>query len=403
MRKVTFITTGQPTTNPRLVKEVEALIQEGYDVKVICCFYQSWAQKFDGKLKAKYPGIFIYCGGNPASNKISYLKTRVRQKMATRLFRLIKIFGIPENAIGRAHHEMLVRAKRIKSDLYIAHNLGALPAAVLAAKYHHAKVGYDAEDIHSGQHSSQSQEYAINKYAEEKYFPGTNYFTAAGSAIAHYYKTLYPYLNPVVVDNVFKKNHAISIRPHINPLKLFWFSQTIGESRGLEDVITALSGFKPGEIELHLLGNLPDGQFKDQLLKLNDNASMKIIIHAPITPDDIPVFASAFDVGLALEPGFNINNERALSNKLFTYLSAGLAIIATDTIAQKDFMTNYSGIGQLYPRADIDFLRKILGTYLRDRKLVETTRITSLSLANDKLNWEVERIKFLNVVESALS
>ncbi|XHR93521.1 hypothetical protein ACFJIV_24875 [Mucilaginibacter sp. UC70_90] len=45
MKNVTFITTGQPTTNPRLVKEAETLHKLGYSVKVICCFYQQWARK----------------------------------------------------------------------------------------------------------------------------------------------------------------------------------------------------------------------------------------------------------------------------------------------------------------------------------------------------------------------
>ncbi|MEB0160940.1 hypothetical protein, partial [Pseudomonas sp. AH2 (2023)] len=74
--------------------------------------------------------------------KASYFKTRIRQKLSTLLFKYTRNFGIPENAISRSHIEALAIAKKIKTDLYIAHNLGALPAAVLAAKRNGAKVGY---------------------------------------------------------------------------------------------------------------------------------------------------------------------------------------------------------------------------------------------------------------------
>ena len=86
MKRVTFITTGQPTTNPRLVKEAECLIELGYQVKVIYCFYQPWAQRFDEELISKYPGVFIYCGGDPVNDKKTYLRTRIRQKFCNILF-----------------------------------------------------------------------------------------------------------------------------------------------------------------------------------------------------------------------------------------------------------------------------------------------------------------------------
>ncbi len=173
MKRVTFITTGQPTTNPRLVKEAEALIAQGYQVKVIFCYYQPWALKFDPAITNKSPGVYMLCGGNPISSKISYYKTRIRQKISKYLCGFTKVGYVYENAVSRAHRESLALARQIDTDIYIAHNLGALPAAVLAAKYNNAKVGYDAEDMHSGFSEPGSADNRINTYIEEKYFPLT--------------------------------------------------------------------------------------------------------------------------------------------------------------------------------------------------------------------------------------
>jgi hypothetical protein len=169
LKAVTFITTGQPATNPRLIKEAETLNSLGYRVKVICCFYHLWAEQFDEEITGKTPGMYIYCGGHPVKQKSAYYKTRLRQKICNMFWRYLKLPCVAENAISRTHAEAVSIAKKIKTDIYIAHNLGALPAAVIAAKYSGAKVGYDAEDMHSAQYKSEADDmYLLNKYLEIK-------------------------------------------------------------------------------------------------------------------------------------------------------------------------------------------------------------------------------------------
>jgi glycosyltransferase involved in cell wall biosynthesis len=370
------------------MKEVSLLYNSGYEIKVLCSYYVEWARSFDEEITAKYPGVFIYRGGDPLANPFKYFMTRVRHKIANKLAGIIKLFGIPENAGARAHAELLRQAKKMKSDLYIAHNLGALPAAVLAAAYHGAKVGYDAEDIHSGQNYAGESAVAVNRYIEETYFPGLCYFTAAGNQIAAYYQQKYTYLSPIVINNVFPTGIGIKKPTPSNPgtiLNLFWFSQTIGPMRGLEDVITALAETAHYDIRLHLLGNLAPGEYYEYLKKQVLLSEGRLLLHAPVAPDRIPAWASGFDVGLALEPGFDINNERALSNKIFTYLQAGLALITSDTLAQKEFMGNYPQTGRLYGRGNIAELK------------------ASWELAATELNWEKEGETFIGLIRRELN
>lgn len=404
MKNVTFITTGQPTTNPRLVKEAETLHKLGYNVKVIYCFYQQWAQKPDEALTGKFPGMYIYCGGDPVEQKAAYIKTRIRQKLSTLLFKYTRRFGVPENAISRTHAEALVITKKIKTDLYIAHNLGALPAAVLAAKYTGAKVGYDAEDMHSGQFTSTHDEsYRLNKYIEEKYFSQVNYFTAASPLIAEYYQREYNYLKQVVVNNVFPKT-ALSIGQNYKgnePLKLFWFSQTIGPERGLEDVIKAMAAVK-GKIQLHLLGSCNEGHKAALLnlageLKLNSD---QLWFHEPIGADEIFSFASRFDIGMATETGVPLNRDICLTNKIFTYIQCGLAMIASDTQAQTLFMDQYPGTGKLYQKSNLQSLMDCISFYLQNPDVLYQTRLQNYQLGQAELNWETESHKFLDLVEN---
>jgi glycosyltransferase involved in cell wall biosynthesis len=404
LKNVTFITTGQPTTNPRLVKEAETLHKLGYSVKVICCFYQQWAQKTDEALTERYPGMYIYCGGDPVEQKAIYIKTRIRQKLSTLLFKYTRRFGVLENAISRTHTEALTIAKKIKTDLYIAHNLGALPAAVLAAKYTGTKVGYDAEDMHSGQFTStHDKSYRLNKYIEEKYFGQVNYFTAASPLIGEYYQREYNYLKPVVVNNVFPKT-ALNIGPNYKanePLKLFWFSQTIGPERGLEDVIKAMATVK-GNIQLHLLGSCNEGHkaaLSNLTAALNLNPD-QLWFHEPIGADEIFNFASRFDIGMATETGVPLNRDICLTNKIFTYIQCGLVMIASDTQAQTLFMEQYPGTGKLYQKNNLQSLTDCISFYLQNPDALYQTRLQNYQLGQTELNWETESHKFLNLVEN---
>ncbi|WP_413666194.1 hypothetical protein ACEN9X_16610 [Mucilaginibacter sp. Mucisp86] len=404
MKNVTFITTGQPTTNPRLVKEAEILHKLGYSVKVIYCFYQQWAQKADKTLTEKYPGMYIYCGGDPVVKKASYFKTRIRQKLSTLLFKYTRNFGIPENAISRSHIEALAIAKKIKTDLYIAHNLGALPAAVLAAKRNGAKVGYDAEDMHSGQFTSTHDEsYRLNKYIEEKYFSRVDYFTAASLLIAQYYKHEYGYLSPVVINNVFPKTTLNIVQNYKanEPLKLFWFSQTIGPERGLEDIIKAMAATK-GNVQLHLLGNCSENN-RLALLNLGDELKLnadQLQFHEPIAADEIFSFASRFDIGMATETGVPLNRDICLTNKIFTYVQCGLAMIASDTQAQKLFMEQYPATGKLYQKHNLQSLTDSISFYIENPDVLYQTRLQNYQLGQTTLNWETESRVFLNLVQN---
>jgi glycosyltransferase involved in cell wall biosynthesis len=400
LKRITLITTGQPTTNPRLVKEAVTLARLGYEVKVICCFYESWAQRFDAEITGKYPGMYVYCGGSPNIRRLTYWLTRVRQKIAFKIFGPTTKFDVAEMAISRTHVETLALAKKIKSDLYIAHNLGALPAAVMAAAHHQAKVGYDAEDMHSGQYRSNTDKsYRLNRYIEEKYFPATDYFTVASPLIGQAYKRLYSYLRPVNIDNVFPRTTVHPKKGRSGPLTLFWFSQTVGADRGLETTLSAMAQLS-SPVELHLLGSCSD-DYKNTLRALASKQGLnnrQLHFHEPIPADELFQFAAQFDIGIASETATTLNRDICLTNKIFVYVQCGLAIITSDTQAQTLFIDTYPSAGRLYHKQDVQSMFAAMDAYARNQNSLDSTKNANYCLGQDKLNWETERRKFLDVI-----
>ena len=402
-KKIVIITSGQPSLNPRMVKEADALCNAGHNVTVLYAYWNDWATKFDKELLSSKKWKAICIGGDAKEKKSTYLLSRIINKAARFVNRITHGKYLAESAIARSSYFLTKAARRHPADLYIGHNLGALPATVKAAKRNNKPCGFDAEDFHRNEMSNDSNDddVVLKTIIESRYILQVDYLTASSPLIADAYKQLFPDISPIVTRNVFERNADVKNINIVNDasIKLFWFSQTIGTNRGLQDVIQALELLHDQPFELHLLGNCSE-ETKSELTK---SSKVNFRFHPPIHPEKLISFSSHFDIGLALEPGFSNNNNFALSNKIFTYLQAGLAIIVSDTAAQKQFLEEYPGVGKIYQKGNAQSLADILLYYHQHCEQLVETRKASLLLADKELNWETEQRIFLDVVEKTLS
>jgi glycosyltransferase involved in cell wall biosynthesis len=403
LKKIVLVSSGQPSLNPRLVKEADALVDAGYMVTVLYAYWNDWGTTFDSELIPAKKWKAIRIGGDPQKNKGTYFFSRIVHKTARVINNMTGGKCFTEAAVARPSYCLSKEVKKHPADLYIAHNLGALPAAVKAARANRKACGFDAEDFHRNEvnDAKNNPDVVLKTRIENKYLPRVDYLTASSAQIAGAYKLLFPGHEPIVIRNVFPKEIEVGGHhsKHDGPVKLLWLSQTIGFNRGLQDAIGALEVLKDRPFELHLLGNCNDA-VKAELMT---ESQIRIRFHAPVPPHSLAKFAAKFDIGLALEPAFSINNDLALSNKIFVYLQAGLCVVASDTTAQKNFMDKYPGIGKIYTKGNTEALSDILQYYDTHRDILWEAQKESLSLARTELNWETEQKKFLAVVERALN
>lgn len=407
--KILLITSGQPSLNPRLVKEADALADAGYHVTVLYQYWNDWGTKMDTSLLKNKHWKAVRVGGQPGD--IIYILTKIVYKIGKILAKYIGLnIGFAELAIGRGSWLLSRKAFRSSADIYIAHNLAALPAAVKAAKKNHAKCGFDAEDFHRNEVSDDAGDFDVmlKTFIEKKYYPAADYITASSAEIASAYKQIFPQLNPVVVLNTFPANKGdhSELNRKEKTLKLLWFSQSVGLSRGIQDVLAAMKILEEEDIEFHILGDLSPNVYHElsrfvQILSFS--RAPGIIYHDPLPSDELTGFAARFDIGLATEPGFSINNNIALSNKLFTYINAGLAVVASDTPAQSNFLKKYPEAGSSYQRQNAASLSEVLKRYINSPHLLSEAKMASRKIGQTELNWENERIKFLNAVKSVLN
>lgn len=405
------MTTGQPSTNPRVVKEADALFQAGYDVHVIGGHWAEWADRFDEDLFKRIGWKFQYVGGFKHSKKWLYTWTRARYKAARILAKSFRnIHWLGERASGRVLPELIRSARSVKADLYIAHYLPALIAAYHAAKAKHAKLGFDAEDFHSGQYSALENLWLrqIHERIERQYIPLCDFVTCSSPLIGEAYASTCHIHLPTTLLNVFPMPQWPAKFRNGGPdnvLRLFWFSQSIAEGRGLEDVLKAMALLRSHAVELHLLGRFLTG-YREKVYKMAEKWGLphkNIIVYEPIQPEKIVNFGSGFDIGLALETGRDKNNAMALSNKIFTYILSGNAVIGTDTEAQRPIINGLGEAGWLYRSGDTARLAEGIARWQENRDLLYRARLKSLQMGTDVYNWDKEKKKLLELVERALS
>ncbi|RZK12487.1 MAG: hypothetical protein EOO46_03015 [Flavobacterium sp.] len=399
LRKVVLITTGQPSTNPRIVKEADALQSAGFDVAVLYCHYINWATDADKNLLNNKTWKHQLIGGSPFQNKALYTLTRIRFRLA----RLVhQYFGnkmlLAERSQARAYDELLKAAKRIKAGWYIGHNLGALSIAVKAAEYNGGNAGFDFEDYHRGE-STEATTQEINRiiYLENKYVPGLNYIIASSPLIANKIAFHFPQQKDKILTllNCFPLSHQPAFKEKKNEdesLQLFWFSQTIGTNRGLEILVDAMIQMNDIGVHLTLAGKC-DSDFKEYLDSHAGSLKNHIHFAGIISPDEIAVYAAKFDVGMALELPTPENRNICLTNKIFTYLLAGNVIVFSETKMQKQFAEEHK-VGDCFSVDDVQGLIDILIKY-KNKKISSPQRKYNYQLAEKVLNWENESKKLI--------
>jgi glycosyltransferase involved in cell wall biosynthesis len=407
-----FVTPGHIASNPRLVKEASAASEAGYDVHIVFCQYLERLISDDEALVDKHSGWSVtrvrYTTGSIATTYTRVL-SGVRQRIARWLFD----YGIRawyRNAHGRVHRELYQASRQIRADLYIAHNLAALPAAAKAAENRKARLGFDAEDYHRGELPSRpeyEEERRLIAHVEEEYIPRCDYVTAASDGIAEAYAEVLDIERPQTILNVFPwSQREVDVPPETlrsevpdGRRSMYWFSQTIGPDRGLEDALHALPHL-PHDVILSLRGKWSPG-YEETFRGRAKNLGVADRIHHLdlVPPNELIPRTAEHDLGLALEhPSVSTNRAICLTNKLFTYLVAGLPFVATDTPGQRPIIDDLPEVTESYQPGQVkEFAAaasKVIGA--------EGVREQALHAARERYCWEVEKIAFLEVVSQTV-
>jgi hypothetical protein len=353
MRKnILFVTTLNLATNPRLFKEARLALDNGFEVEIVCFEFNNWSYHNNQLLKDSLKGAIIHNLPAGRNHFFKWFSSVVSEKLC-RMIQLLIPLPLPllSQAISRRSWLLNNELSKIKSaGIVVGHNPGAFWPAMKFAKEKNCRLGFDVEDYHPGEGRNTLLS-RLNTRLLKRSLPHADYVSYASSMIkmeVEKYVDVNNFIGLTLL-NYFSAAEFCLPKKNDGLLSFIWFSQNISHNRGLELVIPVFEKYAHQAI-LHLYGNLNTVFYREWL---KDRKGIKV--HNPLPQLKLHESLGQYDIGLALEPGKDLNNQLALSNKLLAYMQAGLYVVATKTIAQENFLSEYKDHGQIFEPKELEF------------------------------------------------
>ena len=401
---VLILTASHLCRNPRVVKEATTLGAAGYEVTVMSVSAQKRFRQVDIELLRGLPfqcQVMDYAAGTPRAQAANFV-----QRSATWVSRLLCRTLKIETAQSLGPAGALLRfARSHPADLTIVHT--EIP--IWAAQYlirDGRRVAVDVEDWYSEDllfADRRSRPLRLLRQAENFVLNHAVYASATSESMAAALADAYRCPRPIVLRNTFPLQPRSRLdRPAgAAPPAFIWFSQTIGPGRGLELFLSAWAQtVAPSRV--YLLGDERSGYRQHLLSRLPEARRADVIFVPLVTPDELPFKLAEFDIGLALEPHWPRNRDLTITNKLFQYMNAGLAVVSTDTAGQTEVMRAAPDSGLLVQAHETTHLTRGLDELIGQPGRLRACQAAARAAATAQFCWEREAPRLLAAIDTAL-
>jgi hypothetical protein len=402
--KISIVTNGHVSANPRVWREADALAAAGHDVVAIGVWLDPVEAELDQQMLKSRHWQFIPAAdlrGSSFYSKAYRVWSRVRGKCGRVL---LKNSIHNANALGYAVGSLYDCAFQQRAQLTITHLEPALWVG-LKLKRMGFTVGVDFEDWYS----EASTEISLNVAAvqfyrdlERKMLNCAAHVTATSRSMANALQKAYSPRNITVIYNSTSVIAGGPSSPSDDTLRLLWFSQTLGKDRGLQDIFAALPLLK-GEwsLELRARASLTMRCWVES--QVAPALRSRVRIEPTVPPEELSDVVARHDVGLALEQPYCLNKQLTASNKIFQYLQSGLLVAATDTLGQREVLSEIPQAGLCYSPGDFQTLARILNGWITELPGIRQRKEWIYREANMRFGYQHQSKCLLDSVDRALS
>jgi glycosyltransferase involved in cell wall biosynthesis len=404
--RIHLLIAGHLAMSPRGRREATVLQGAGHDVTVSGIWFDSRLAAIDCELMRREEVRFSPALDLRAETGFGrHLAARAQARGVRELFRAIGIFH-PEllgYGVGRQWRE----ARRLDADLTIVHGEAGLWIARELLR-EGRRVGVDFEDWFSRDlppNERRARPIGVLAELEATILRRADYRVASSQSLAHALAATYGVSAPAVATNAGQERAQDSSPPappdDVGPLRLHWFSQTIGSARGLELLFDALPLVRhPVQITLRGACSTANRAWLDRMIPPPSRTA--VTIAPPVPPWQLAECVARDQVGLALETTSIPSRDVCISNKFFQYLAAGLAVIATPTQGQREAMARYPEAGRLMIEASPRALAEAIDFYAANRRNLATAREAARAAAEGPWSGVEDRNVILREAEWAL-
>jgi glycosyltransferase involved in cell wall biosynthesis len=403
--RIHIIIAGHLAMSPRGQREAAALQAAGHNVTMSGIGFDPALTRIDRELVRRRSLRYSPALDVSAEEGRRHLSERARGLWARGLFRVTG--RITPALLGYGVAEQLREARRIDADLTIVHGEAGLWIARELLR-DGRRVGVDFEDWFSRdlppaeRHARPAKELArLEKILLQK----AAYRIASSHAMARALAAAYGVSEPSVVTNAGQERAPQTPQESSTsgdePLRLHWFSQTIGPARGLELLVEALPLVRhPVRVTLRGACRPKNRAWLERIIPVSCRSM--IAVARPVPPWQLAECVAEHHVGLALETSAIPSRDVCITNKFFQYFASGLAVIATDTQGQREALAPCPEAGTLLAEASPQALAEAIDAYAADPDRLARARRAAHAAADGPWNGVREHETLVAEADRAL-
>lgn len=382
-----------------MVKVADSLAAAGHEVRVVSAGFTAWARRADERLVSTRPWRWSMVEHSREHAPVTHVKTGVRRHLARAIAQRngsAPSWWATTRALSRVHDELVARGLGGPCDFVYGGSLGGIAVAAEIAERRGVPFAVDLEDLHTAESVAPDAplQHSLAHRVLDRVIPRARFITTSSECIAERYAEQFG-RRPVVLHNVFPLPPKPPVlTAHDGPLRLYWFSQTIAAERGIEDMIAAVfAAGIPAEVTLRgrpvvdFMADLDRRIRRHASRREPPAAGLTLRVEEPADPDQMIELAAAHDVGFASEREPVENRQLCLTNKVFTYLAAGVAIAMGETRAQRQLAAQLGEAAFLYRPGEIEPLAGWLRQLSADRRALHRARAAAWQQAVARWNW----------------
>lgn len=413
MGRILILSGYQLVDNPRVVKEADALTEAGHQVTVIHALTDLTMVPRTNQILAEarwshHPLVDI--SRDSIFHRINWLWVRIRVRFWKGVLSWINWEN--PNQLGYFVPELLSFARKNPADLIIVHLESALWAGYCLLR-EGWQVAADFEDWYSEDglpEDRANRPQTLMKRCESLLLQKGVYVTTTSEVLSQALTQAYgASCKPIVIHNSFplaeadlSRSLGYEDRRDTKIPSIVWCSQRIGPGRGLEILCDAVIHLDH-PMEIHLRGQ-PRPNFEETLRqRLPEEWQKRLFFHPQVHAKELPLRLMGHDIGFCGELDQSANKNLTISNKMFDYLRCGLAIVASDTVGQKEIAEKVPKAIFTFAKDDPKDLARVLNSLLANSERLCLAGTAARVASEDHYHWENTAQDLQKLVAEALA